>query len=234
MRKFYKAAEAGTAPDGYVIRLDGKPAKTPLKKTLLLKSKLLAEEISKEWALQAAVIKPATMPLTQLANTLLDKAKGADRVEMGEQLASYGGSDLVCYFADHPESLVKLHEKHWRPLIAWMKDRHGIVLEVVSGIKYQQQPEESLERLQKLINSLSPEDFTVVQAASATTGSVIIALALSEGRFTPEEAYEAACVDEIYQLKTWGEDAEARKRLDVIKAELDAIVRFRDLVKATS
>ncbi len=234
MRKFYKVAEAGTAPGGYVVRLDGKPFRTPLKSLLLLSSKALAEAIALEWADQGDEIRPASMPLTQLANTMIDKARGADRAEMNGQMRGYGSSDLVCYFATHPADLVKRHQQQWTPLIEWMQEKYGIVLETVSGIKYHHQPEESLDKLEKIISALAPEIFTVVQAAAATTGSVVIALALSEGRLSPEEAHQAACVDEIYQLRTWGADAEAQKRLDIIQSELNAIARFRDLLKASS
>ena len=231
MKKFYKAAEAGTAPGGSVIRLDGKPLKTPLKHPFLLESQALADAIALEWAGQGDEIKPATMPLTRLANTMIDKSKGDDRAEMNGQLLDYGSSDLVCYFATHPETLVKRQKSHWLPLLGWMQEKYGIAYETVSGIQYQHQPPPSLDKLQKILEALGPEDFTVVQAASATTGSVVIALALLEGKLSPEEAYQAACVDEIYQLETWGEDAEARKRLDIIQSELESIVRFRDLVK---
>lgn len=234
LKKFYKIAEAGPAPGGYVVRLDGKPVKTPLGKTLLLKSRTLAEEIAKEWAGQGAVIKPDAMPLLRLVNTMTDKSDGDDRAEMNAQLTGYASSDLVCYFSDHPESLVKLHEKHWRPLIIWMKEKYGIVLDVVSGIKYHNQPQDSLDKLRALIEHLDAVDFTVVQAASATTGSVVIALSLMGGKLSPEDAYQAACADEIHQMKTWGADAEAQKRLDIIRLELDEVARFRDLVKATS
>lgn len=230
MKKFYKIAEAGTAPGGYVVRLDGKPVKTPLKNTLLLSSQALADAIALEWAAQGSDIRPATMPLTQLANTMIDKAKGADRAEMNAQLVQYGSSDLVCYFATHPSPLVKRQQAVWMPLVAWMKEKYGIAFETVSGIKYQHQPQASIDKLKKLIEGLSAEDFTVVQSAAATTGSVVVALALLEKKLSPEEAYFAACVDEIYQLETWGEDAEARKRLDMIQAELNSIVQFRDLV----
>lgn len=231
MKKFYKIAEAGTAPGGYVIRLDGKPVRTPLKNLLLLSSKELAEAIALEWAAQGVEIQPITMPLTQLANTMIDKAKGGDREEMNAQLVEYGESDLVCYFATHPADLVKRHEELWAPLVAWMKKKYGIIFETISGIQYHHQPQESLDKLQKLIEGLNPADFTVVQAASATTGSVVIALALLEGRLSSGAAHEAACVDEIYQLKTWGADAEAQKRLDTIQAELNSIVQFRDFVR---
>jgi chaperone required for assembly of F1-ATPase len=231
VKKFYKLAEVGTAPGGHTVRLDGKPVKTPLKHPLLLESRALADAIVLEWAGQGDEIKPATMPLTQLANTMIDKAKGDDRAEMEEQLLEYGGSDLLCYFATHPETLIKLQQAHWLPLIAWMQEKYGIVFKTVAGIQYHHQPQESLDKLQKLMNGLDAADFTVVQAASATTGSVMIALALLAGKISPEEAWQAACVDEIYQLETWGEDAEARKRLNIIQSELKSIAQFRDLVK---
>src|SRR5205823_4185748 len=101
MKKFYKVAEAGTAPGGYVVRLDGKPVRTPLKKNMLLPSKELAEAIVLEWAAQGGTINPLSMPLTQLTNTLIDKTSGEERVEMNEELLEFGGSDLVCYFANY-------------------------------------------------------------------------------------------------------------------------------------
>lgn len=234
MKKFYKIAEAGTAPGGYVVRLDGKPLRTPLKNLVLLASKALAEAIALEWAGQGSDIRPTVMPLTQLANTMIDKSKGEDRAAMNEQLLHYGSSDLVCYFATHPTPLVKRHQAHWAPLVAWMKEKYGIAFDIVSGIQYHDQPEESLSKLEKLLAGLESADFTIVQATAATTGSVVIALALLEGKLSPEEAFQAACVDELYQLETWGEDSEARKRLDTIRTELEAIVRFRELVKELS
>lgn len=231
MKKFYKTAEAGPAPGGYVIRLDGKPLRTPLKKLVLLTSNALTEAIAREWAEQGADIQPSSMPFTQLANTMVDKARGEDRAEMNEMLFEYGRSDLVCYFATHPADLVKKHQQHWMPLVAWLRDNYGIAFETVSGIQYHQQPPDALEKLKKLIEGFGDADFTVMQAASATTGSVVIALALLEGKILPDEAYQAACVDEIYQLETWGEDVLARKRLDIIRSELTSIARFRDLVR---
>ena len=230
MRKFYKTVEAGTAPGGYVVRLDGKPLKTPLNNLLLLSSHTLASAIAQEWAGQGEDLTPHAMPFTQLANTMIDKGKGEARAEMNAQVLRFGGSDLVCYFATHPADLVRRHRQHWSPLIAWMLEKYGIKLETVSGIQYHHQPPEALSQLQKRIESLNAADFMVVQAAAAATGSVVIALALLEKEISTEEAYQAACVDEIYQLETWGEDAEARQKLEAIKTELNVIASFRDMI----
>jgi chaperone required for assembly of F1-ATPase len=115
-----------------------------------------------------------------------------------------------------------------------MKEKYGIAFETVSGILYHNQPQDSVDKLKNLVEGLGAVDFTVLQAAAATIGSVVIALALLERKLSPDAAYQAACVDEIYQLTTWGQDAEAQKRLDIIQSELKVIARFRDLVKATS
>jgi chaperone required for assembly of F1-ATPase len=224
----------GTAPGGYVVRLDGKPMKTPLGHVLLLTSQPLAEEISKEWAAQGKELQPVTMPLTRLANTMVDKARGPDRAAMNAEIVKYGGSDLICYFATHPSDLVKLHEEQWGPLLVWLKEKYGIAFESVSGIQYHQQPQPALDKLKKTIEDLDAAEFTVVQSAAAVTGSVAIALAMLEERLSSEEAFEAACVDEIFQLKTWGADEPAQKRLDILKSELGVIARFAELLKASS
>jgi chaperone required for assembly of F1-ATPase len=234
MRKFYKIAEAGTAPGGYVVRLDGKPMKTPLGHALLLTSQPLAEAIAQEWAAQGDKLQTTTMPLTRLANTMADKARGPARAAMNAEIVKYGGSDLICYFATHPADLVKLHQEQWVPLLAWLKEKYGIAFEPVSGIQYHQQPPAALDMLKKIIGSLDAAEFTVVQSAAAVTGSVAIALAILAERLSVEEAYQASCVDEIYQLKTWGADELAQKRLDVLRAELEVIARFAELLKASS
>jgi chaperone required for assembly of F1-ATPase len=234
MKRFYKAAEAGTAPGGHVVRLDGKVLKTPLRHPLILASAALAAAIAEEWAAQGDEVVPSSMPLTQLANTMADKGGGADRVEMERTVAGYGASDLVCYFAAHPRDLVARQEKHWRPLVEWLARAHGIALETVQGIQYRQQSPDSLKKIEKIISALDAAGFTVLQAAAGMAGSFVIGLALAQSHIGAEEAWRAALVDEIYQLEKWGEDALARKRLDNLRAEMGAVARFRDLVRASS
>lgn len=234
MKRFYKQAEAGTAPGGYVIRLDGKPVRSVMQHSLIFSSKDLAEAIAAEWQRQEKEIIPASMPLTQLANTMTDKSAGPDRAAMNVEVLKFGASDLICYFALTPPDLVKRQEAAWLPLLKWLSDTHGIVLERVNGIQYHNQPSASLEKLHKVITGMDAATFTMVQAATAIAGSVAIGLALADGWLDGEQAFEAACVDEIYQLEKWGEDQLARKRLDNIKKELAAIAFFRDMVRTSS
>jgi chaperone required for assembly of F1-ATPase len=232
MKRFYKHAEAGTAPGGYVIRLDGKPVKTVLQHSLILSSQPLAEAIAAEWQAQGETVKPAEMPLMQLATTMADKVKGPERAAMNVEILKYCASDLICYFAPNPPELVRRQEQQWLPLLAWLEKEHGVKLERVVGIQYHNQPADSLERLNRLLSGLGPAEFTVVQAATAAAGSAVIALALQAGYLDADGAFQAAAADELFQLETWGEDALARKRLDGIRTDLAAIMRFRDLAGA--
>ena len=97
MKRFYKQAEAGTAPGGHVVRLDGTPLRTPLRTPVILSSAPMAAAIAAEWAAQGDEIVPASMPLTQLVCTMIDKAQGHERPDMEAEIVKYAGSDLICY-----------------------------------------------------------------------------------------------------------------------------------------
>jgi chaperone required for assembly of F1-ATPase len=233
LKKFYQKAEAGTAPGGYAVRLDGRVLKTPLKNSIILKNISQAEAIAAEWNAQAKEIVPDSMPLTQLLNTMIDKSSGADRVQMNEAVARYAAADMLCYFSDHPSGLVARQEKLWKPLLAWLNRARGIRLESVSGIRFHEQSENALQLISQKIAALDAVDFTVLQASAGLTGSVVIAWALLAREITPEQAQEACCVDELYQLEKWGEDGIARDRINRIGDELRAIALFRDLFTAS-
>jgi len=235
MKRFYKKAEAGTAPGGFMVRLDGKAIKTPMQHSLIFPNIDFANAVAAEWEAQKDEIIPATMPLMQLASTMLDKVSNpADRQAMNVEVFKYGTSDLVCYFAPHPQDLVERQRAQWLPLLAWMADEMGVQLEHISGIQYHNQPPAALEKLNVIVTGLDAADFTLVQAGTAISGSLVVALAVAKGYLDAEGAYNACCVDEIYQLDKWGEDALARKRIDGIRHEFDALVRFRDLIRTSS
>ncbi len=233
MKKFYKAVDVSKDTDTYVVRLDARVIKTPLKRTLELTSEALANAIADEWRAQGDMIEPETMPLTQLANTMIDKVSGADKSAMIDQVLNYASSDLVCYLATQPETLVNLHEQYWGSLVKWLNDEYGIKLNVVSGIQHIEQPKESIEVIDEMLNNMSVEKFTALQATTAIAGSFVISFAMLEGKLTVEEAHKAAVVDELYQLDTWGEDEEARVLVNNTKDELVNIAKFYKLSTAS-
>ena len=57
-------------------------------------------------------------------------------------------------------------------------------------------------------------------------GSVLLALAVAHGVLTPAEAWTAAHVDEDFEMRAWGDDAEALRRRARQWSEFDAAARL--------
>src|ERR1700688_829820 len=70
-KRFYASAGVGEADGGFTVTLDGKPIKTPSGRTVVVPSRSLAETIAAKWNAQAENIDPLTMPLTRLANSVV-------------------------------------------------------------------------------------------------------------------------------------------------------------------
>jgi len=229
MKRFYKQARAGEHDGGLAVLLDGRPLRTPQRKLLHLPSRALAEALAEEWQSQGEAIVPETMPLTQLASTALDRI--APQIgAVASEIARYAETDLVCYRADAPESLVAAQSQAWSPLLDWLRETFGARLMVTSGIRPVPQPADAIARIQNAVARFDPFPLAALSAATAVSGSVVIGLALMHGRITGDQAADAALVDETHQMRQWGSEAEAEARLAWIRKELCAAERFRALL----
>jgi chaperone required for assembly of F1-ATPase len=226
-RRFYKDASV-TAENG--IALDGRPLRTPMKHVLSLPTRALAEAIAAEWQSQGEKIEPATMYLTRLANTAIDRVP-LHRAAIEQELVDYAGSDLVCYRAESPAELVLRQARHWDPVLAWALQELGAEFAVTSGVMHRRQKQDTLEAYRSRIGTLSSFETACIHALATLTGSALIALMLTEGAIDPDTAWAAAHVDEDYQIEHWGWDHEARLRRDRRHAEFRASVRFRNLTR---
>src|ERR1700740_2522100 len=70
-KRFYEKAVVGEGAPCPVL-LDDRGVKTPSGNALAAASVALAQAIAAEWNAQGDRIDPATMPLTRLANTIID------------------------------------------------------------------------------------------------------------------------------------------------------------------
>ena len=204
---------------------------TPAKAPLRLPTEPLAQAIAAEWAGQGEQLKPAGMILTQLANTAIDRV-ASDPAPVIRELLAYGGSDLLCYRAEEPESLVALQQARWQPLLDWLAQQHDAPLAVHAGIVPRPQPEASIAALERHLSSLQPFKLAGLAAAAQASGSLVIALALAQDRIGPDEAFDLAELDASFQIERWGEDAEAAARRQRLRQELADIHRFLRLLSA--
>ena len=74
--------------------------KTPLKAPLHLPTRPWREAVAAEWEAQGETIDPASMIITKLANTAIDRVPARPRAAIAAEVLDFANSDLVCYRAD--------------------------------------------------------------------------------------------------------------------------------------
>lgn len=230
MRRVYTKVETVAVGDGQCVVLDGKPLKTPGRRDLVVPSAALAVAIAAEWEAQQRDVVPATMPLTRLAATALDRV-ATERDDIVRDVAAYAGTDLVCYRADHPPALAARQHATWHPLVDWAALRYDAPLAVTSGVIPTSQPMSSLNAFAAVVAEQDDFRLAALHAMTAACGSVVIALALLEGRLDAEAAFAASQLDESFQIELWGEDAEAALRRRALAADIAAAARFLKLLR---
>jgi chaperone required for assembly of F1-ATPase len=231
MKRRYARVATGPVEGGWGIALDGKPMTTPAKNELILPTGPLAAAIAAEWEAQREEIRPATMPLTRLAATAIDRT-AAQRESVVAETAGYAGTDLVCYRAEHPPALAARQQAVWQELIDWAALRYDATLEVTTGIVPAAQSPAALRAFAAIVAAQDDFRLTALHGLAAACGSLVIALALIEGRLDAGAAFAASQLDETFQIEAWGEDADAAARRRALAADIEAAARFLALLGA--
>ena len=230
LRRFYEAATAGEIPGGFTVLLDGKQLRTPAGAPLVLAQRELAEALAAEWDAQEEEIRPLDMPLMRLVSTAIDRV-AAQRQAVVDELVGYGETDLVCYRVEQPPELAHRQQALWQPLVDWATLSYDAPLAVTTGILPQNQPAGALEALRAAVARLEPLALAGLHGAVAASGSLVLGLALLEGKIAVAAAWEAALLEETWQTERWGEDDEAARRRAGLKADLEATARFLALLR---
>jgi chaperone required for assembly of F1-ATPase len=231
VKRFYKSAGVVETPAGFGVALDGKPVRTPAKRPLAVPTRALAEAIAAEWQAQGDTVDPQHLPLTRLASIALDLVAPRREAVVAE-VAKYAGTDLVCYRADAPPELAARQHAAWQPLIDWATQRFDALLTVTTGILPVTQSPATLKAFEIAAAAYDTHRLAALHLATAACGSLVVALALVEGRLDAEAAFAAAELDASYQIERWGEDAEQAKRRKGLKEDIALAARFVALLAA--
>ena len=218
--RFYATATTASEAGGYAVRLDDKPVRTPARQVLAAPTGALAEAIAVEWQAQKDVIDPAKMPLTRLANAIIDGVSGAPEA-VANEIAKYLASDLVFYRAASPPGLVEGQARHWDPILDWARHALGADFKLGVGVVYVAQPPAALAAARAAIPA-EPWRLGAVHVITTLTGSALIALAMARGALSADAAWQAAHVDEDWNMAQWGRDEMATARRDFRFAEFQA------------
>jgi chaperone required for assembly of F1-ATPase len=209
-KRFYAAAGIAETPGGFSITLDDKPVRTPSRQPLAAPTREIAEAIAAEWDAQKEIIDPTTMPLTRLANSVIDAVAG--RVEaVADDVAKYFHSDLLFYRAGHPAALVAREAAYWDPVLFWAADTLGAHFILAEGIVHVRQPDQAVAAARAALPA-DPWSIAALHVVTTLTGSALLALALMRGVLDEDQVWAAAHVDEDWNAEQWGVDEEVAGR----------------------
>lgn len=222
-KRFYKTAAVAEHDDGYGVVLDERPVRTPGKALLSSASATIASIMADEWAGQGDRIDPMTMPVTRLLNTAIDGV-ATEMQAVQEDIIRFAGTDLLCYRAEEPESLVARQMEQWDPVLDWAQDALNARFELVAGVMHQAQPQATIAAFSTHVGMVNDAAILAATHVMTTlTGSAVTAMAALHGAVDLEQAWLIAHLDEDWNIEQWGSDSEAIER---------RAIRFRDMKAA--
>lgn len=220
-KRFYKDVTIKPAEGGWLVLLDGRTLKTPGKVILLVPTEKAAQLIAAEWDAQVEYIQPEIMPVTRLLNVAIEQTPD-NREALIAEARKYAGTDVLCY----REGEVRLYHdeqvKKWDPVLAWASEQ-GITLKTTDTLVAIEQDEAALDAVADFAKTLANMQLTLFVHLVAVYGSAILAIAVMKSYLKGEEALDLSRLDELWQIKYWGQDEEAKDRTDAILTETKAL-----------
>lgn len=213
-KRFWSDVSVVEDGDGFSIRLDERAVKTPLKVAMIVPSRAMAEAIGAEWAKVDGQIDPTVMPFTRSANASIDKV-ATQFDDVANMLSEYGGSDLLCYRADSPEELADRQAQGWDPLLDWAAEIYGARLITTAGIMPVAQNADALAALRNPLFEATEFEMAALHDLIAMSGSLVLALAVTQRRLSPQEAWDLSQIDENWQIEQWGVDEDAAQASEI-------------------
>lgn len=220
MRRFFQKAEASPLPTGgFCIRLDGRPLKNQVSKAeFILSSRVLADAVAREWQDTGEEFDLSALPLTALtmgAAALTPEQRHA----VTARIIEGARTDVLCFWAPYPAALVLLQKEKWQPVIDWANER-GCAFRPTQELSVPALADETKAYLEKRLDELESIPLACVHLISGGCQSVLLALAVLEGRIEAGEAFELSCLEEAFQNQFWTSDEEAVKAREARKKDV--------------
>ncbi len=222
MKRFYDAVTIEKSDLGFHIALDGSPIRTQEGRPQAVASRALAEALAGEWRAQGDTIDPAGFSFRDMTDYALDRVPVA-RDDIVAGVLAFAETDTLCYRADPDEPLWHRQRAAWDPLLDEFEAREGVRLERVSGVLYRPLDVRARALLQARIARLDDFALAALEQLTALAASLCLGLTALETDADGESLWNAANLEEDWQVERWGSDPEAaarraRRRTEFLKA----------------
>ena len=142
-----------------------------------------------------------------------------------DKLIKFSLTDMLLFWGSS-EDLFKQQKRVWLPILSWAKDNLDTKYQTTQTINVPEQDTEAGKKLKLFLSSLSDKELTGFYFAALNMRSVLLAAALIKGRITAKQAFEASCLEELWQAEKWGNDPAAESRRKSLLKELEEIEAF--------
>ncbi|KAI9258555.1 hypothetical protein BY458DRAFT_440765 [Sporodiniella umbellata] len=213
MTRFWKRAGIKEDKDKVTVVLDQRNLRTPSKNIVQFpkQQRELALFTAAEWDVQTKNLKAHTLPLTSIIARSLDAFDPISaedttiRPAVIDKLMQYFDTDAICYHEEGPESLVELQNRYWQPIVDWVQKSYGVKINTTTDIFAITQPQETKEKLRKVIEAMDALELAAFEKAVMTSKSFLIGFTLVKNGVSVENAACAAHVEMKSQMDRWGE-----------------------------
>ena len=230
MKRFYKDASISAEGEGWRVLLDGRGVKTQGGRSQVIPGEALALALAAEWATQGEEVDPALLVLRDLADYALDVI-APDRTGAIAGLLRFAETDTLCYRAEPDEPLYARQLEVWEPLLKGAEARWDVRFERVSGVLHRPQPAETLKRLEVILAAQDDFALAALNTLTSLSASLVIGLTALDPEVDVAVLWQAAELEELWQVEQWGQDAEAEARQDRRFAAFAAAARFAGLMR---
>ncbi len=228
MKRFYKDVSVASEGDGFRVMLDGRGIRTVAGSAQIVPTAALADALAAEWAGQGEEIDPARFLFRDMADYALDVV-APDRARAVIELLPYAETDTLCYRAEPDEPFAARQRAVWEPLLEAAETRHGVRFRRVTGIMHQPQPDETIAALRVVLEGLDAFALAALRNTTSLAASLVIGIEAILPGADLEALWNAANLEEDWQVELWGKDEEAMERRERRHDAFVAAARFAGL-----
>ena len=179
----------------------------------------LSKKIFSEWHNVKKDIVPSSMPFYSYAATAVDRVLYKFQ-GVYDNLENILNMDLVLYRAGNDKELLKIQEKEWEPIVSWMEKNFKCKFFINYELNPVNQNKDELIKCIEFIKKMDHFSLSGLSHLTSISGSLILSLSLYFKKIKPVKFYELAFIEELYQIKRWGDDDFAIERRNNIKKEI--------------
>lgn len=142
-----------------------------------------------------------------------------------KKLSDFILTDVLLFWSGN-EEIKKIQQEKWLPVLNWLGNHFSLNMEKTENIDIPTGNKAYQKIFEKIIKDMDCKSLTAFYLTATRTKSPLLSIAMLNKKINPEETFDLAYLEEIYQSKKWGIDERAEKARKEIALELKEIYEY--------